>query len=285
MLWEDKLRVLSVPLSLPPSNSHASKYIRMVTCLHIVSKTLCVWFFKPCFIPESVAFSESMKELLSQQFSVGAEKERITRAILISTYPSESVKEAMQTAVERASAEIRRLLDPIGGANEEFRSEIEKIFHQAANLWRGTQHSSKMIEVSMLEGDFGTEWPLDKANLDPKITETTSTPTAAQFEMLALFPNIYIPEDDIYIFPGYALYSDHKIVVAAEEENKKCVTARRESRNAQSRPTTGGGRRLSVRHDKRSGAQAENPSSLVETKQPAPAPNSLSQGGKVGGSG
>ena len=77
-----------------------------------------------------------------------ARKERITRALFLSTYAPEEVDTAIKQAVDTASKDVLELLSPIG-ANEPFRKDLEKLFYEAAGVWREAQQSTKMVEASV----------------------------------------------------------------------------------------------------------------------------------------
>ena len=208
-------------------------------------------------MPESISFNESIKKLLGQQFTISAEKERITRALLISAYKSKDVEEAISRVAQAASIHALELLSPIG-ANEEFRAELKKIFFVAAKLWSQAQHSHKMVEASMKLGDFLENWPSNQFDdLNTGVAKDQVPQAPALFDMLPLFPSIFIPEDDSDLFTGFALYPDQNIFKAANVVNKEYIAVRGSSRGAQSRPATGPARRLSVRHDNKDGAWAE----------------------------
>lgn len=208
----------------------------MAAFLHITARTLCTEIFKPCYIPDSTQFSDGFKEILAMQFRAGVSKERITRALVLSTYddPKEDfIDEAIKETVTGAVTRITNLLAPLV-ADEGFASELLGLFWDAANVWRGmAQYSIKMVEA-LTENDFpNLPWAtLDQFTISPPPSTTTiSSPgghgASSHGEMLNLFPRIYVPEDEKVVFSGIALLPSQGIAAAAEKEATEFVLARK----------------------------------------------------------
>lgn len=209
----------------------------MAACLHIIARTLCTEIFKPCYIPESTSFSNSFKELLAIQLLTDESKERITRALVLSTYPAEASTDAMTKTARLSSIQVHRLLTPLG-ANEKFETELDKIFLEAGEIWKDTaQHSTKMIEA-LAEDDYPDHpWAtMDEFTIPTANTTTTTTTATAtdanqdlthDSDMLNLFPCIYVPEDEKIVFSGIMLFYSQGIVSAAEQESNELLVARR----------------------------------------------------------
>lgn len=263
-------------MCFPPSNSEVAKRVRMAACLHIVARSLCTHIFKPCYIPYSSSFSDGLKDILATQFRTDPEKERITRALILSTYLEDEITTAMNLTAEASANEIRLLLNPLG-ATEKFEKELKKIFLDAGELWKNiAQHSDKMIEAFTEDEVPGVSWEImDEFTIQN--TNTTTTTTAAdtdkdpsQSNVLNLFPCIYVPEDNNVLFSGVRLLHSQGIMSAADEEFLACIVARRQrnSRNTPGgftggHPTRGRERRMSSFGEGRGGILANSSAAAV----------------------
>lgn len=244
----------------------------MAACLHIVARSLCTSIFKPCYIPYASSFSDGVKEILATQFRTDPEKERITRALILSTYPADEITTAMTRTARDSSTQIRILLSPLG-ANEKFAKELEKIFLDAGELWKDyAQHSDKMVEALIDDDIPDISWAIMDEFTIPATNTTTTITTAAdadkdpsQSNMLNLFPCIYVPEDESVLFPGVRLLYSQGLMSAADQEFVDCIVARRQrnSRNvtggfAGGYPTRGRERRMSSYGEGRGGFLANS---------------------------
>ena len=258
-----------MPLDFPPSNSSAAKHVRMAACLHVLAYRLCCDFFKPCYIPESPMFGDAIQEILARQLLTDVGKERITRALLLSTYRPEEVDAAIEQAVDATSKEVLELLSPIGG-NEAFRKDVEALFREAAGVWKEVQHSRKAVEVSMMD-DFKDDWQWSHLD-DFTVAEIKGQPGLRKFDMLNLFPRMFVPEDQHIVNPGCVLWPHQNTVFAAEQELRECIAIRR-SKGGLMGNVPGGSmrrdRRLSTLSDGRHGAMGPSPTSL-KTEDKAP---------------
>ena len=205
----------------------------MAACLHIIARTLCEEIFKPCYIPVSDYFNDGFKEILARQFCADESKERITRALVLSSSDEEDIDQAIKKTVTGAVTRITNLLAPLG-ADERFASELQGLFLDAADVWRGmAQYSIKMVEA-LTENDFpNLPWAtIDQFTISPlPSTTTASSPgghgASSHVEMLLLFPQIYVPEDEKVVFSGIALLSSQGIAAAAEKETTELAQARK----------------------------------------------------------
>lgn len=90
-------------------------------------------------------------------------------------------------------------------------------------MWKELQHSKKTVEVNVEDGDF-TERPCEYL----KEFGEPITPTGPQkFDMLNLFPRIYVPEDNKVVHQGFILWPDQEAVIAADQELKEFMARRR----------------------------------------------------------
>ena len=269
-----------MPLDFPPSNSPAAQHVRMAACLHILAHRLYRDFFKSCYMPESPAFGDAIQEILARHFSTDVGKERITRALLLSTYRPEEVNATIEQVVDGTSKKVLELLSPIGG-NEDFRKDVKALFHEAAGLWKEAQHSRKAVDVSMMD-DFteGCQWShLDEFTL----AGIKGQPGLRKFDMLHLFPRMFVPEDQHIVNPGCVLWPDQNVVFTAEQEHRESKAIRR-SKGELMGSILGGSmrqnRRLSTLSDGRNGAMGPSPTSL-KTEDKAPF-QGLQRGSKQG---
>lgn len=242
----------------------------MAACLHIIARTLCTEIFKPCYHPDSTSFHDNLKEILAVQFGADVLKERITRALILSTYSAEANTTAMMNTAQISATRIQTLLTQFG-ANEKFGMELENIFLEAGEIWKDTaQNSKKMIEAFTLDDFPGLPWAtmgefgIFTTNTTTAITPATATTATAApksnqdiadgSKMLNLFPCIYVPEDDKIVFSGIALFHSQGIVPAAQQEVARrprstwngfspvgSPTTRRERRMSSAMPDANGG--------------------------------------------
>lgn len=204
----------------------------MAACLHVLARTLCRDIFKPCYIFGPNHFGEAVKDILAQQFDADSRQESLTRALLLSMYNPEEVKSATKQTVHDTSNNILALLSLIGG-NEAFRNEIEALFHDAAAVWKEAQHSSKMLEASVMDDFHDWQWQLLEDFTVPGIDVQ---PELKSFERLPLFPRIWVPEEGHIVHHGFVLMPDQNTVVAAEQELRQSMKKLKNGWNA-STPT------------------------------------------------
>lgn len=184
------------------------------------------------------------------QYSSDPEKERITRALILSTFREDDISNAITVTAHDSATHIRNLLEPLG-ATEKFSKELEKIFIDAGELWKDfAQHSNKMIEVFTVDNVPDVSWEIMDEftikNTNNTTTATTTTTTAAadrdedflQSNVVNLFPCIFVPEDNNVLFPGVRLLPSQGIMSAADKE---FIVAKRQriARNLAAGPTGG----------------------------------------------
>lgn len=208
-----------------------------------------------------------VEKILAQQLSVSAERETITRAMLLSAYVPGDIDEVIKRAVHAASEEVLNLLRPISGGDETLRADIETLFYEAVDVWKEAQHSKKMVEASVTDEDF-ENWPWSHLEeFTSTVAETKAQPVSQRFEMLNLFPRIFIPEDDHIVHVGIVLWPNQSTVIAAEQELRECTAAKR-VKNGRHGSVSGGSRRLSILNDGGTGARAADRASFLEGKRP-----------------
>lgn len=209
----------------------------MATCLHTIASNLSSNIFMPCYIPGSTAASETIREILSEQSIDDTKKELLTRALLLSTFLPEEVDAATKDAVVTASEGVFTLLGPIGG-DQDFRLEIQKLFQDAADIWKLAQYSKKMVEVFTTHKYPNWTWDHLK-DFDSADDESNVQPLIQDFEPLNLFPAIHVPEENRVISRGSLLWSDQTAVFEADRELRECIAARK-PKSGRSGTVTGG---------------------------------------------
>lgn len=233
----------------------------MAAAMQVIAGQLCNTFFKPCFVPYFEAARRGIEELLSQQYLSDARKERLTRALMLSSYPPKEIRECIKHDVQTASHEIFDDLSPLGGDNQKFRSEVAGLFHSAAELWTEAQSSKKMVEASLADDSY--DWPW--ASLEDFTISTNTakeTQTLAEDGISVLFPRVYVPEDNITVSPGYVLYPSQDIVIAAKKEFTSWLVERT-FKGGQDANGHRGPRRLSMRKDRANGPKVEGQRSFL----------------------
>lgn len=235
----------------------------MAAALHTLSDQLCNVFFKPCYLPELSEAGQTLKEVLGQQYSSDPQKERTTRALILSTYSSQEVDEAIKEAVQETTDQVCKLLNLIVGGEDSFRRDIKVLFFEAARLWKEAQYSSKMVEASTTE-DY-EDWPWDKFDdFTSAVSETKSQPVLPKFEAINLFPCVYVPEINHTVDNGCMLWPSQNTVIAAELELAQSLMKRPTKTR---KPSFGGGRRFSS--DGVSGVKSDERTTFLDEKQKA----------------
>ncbi|MCJ1462278.1 hypothetical protein MMC07_000878 [Pseudocyphellaria aurata] len=261
--WEDFPKVLKVQLSFPPTNSAAAKHMRMAAAMHIVADRLCTNFFRPSYLPEYTDAGDPMKEILGQQYTNNKRRERMMRSLLLSTYSSKDIDEAIKQTVQDTSEDVCQLLSLIGGSAEGFQKDIKSFFSDAASVWKEAQCSNKMVEASTTE-DY-EDWQWDKLeDFTSAVGETEPQSTLPRFEALNLLPCIFVPEIQHTVDRGCVLWPSQNTVIAAEQEFTKCPVRKPKIR----KPSFAGGRRLSTQSDGL-GVKSDERPAFLDTKQRA----------------
>lgn len=233
----------------------------------MITSRLCANFFKPCYIPESAAASKTIKETLAQQLMVNVEKETIMRAMLLSTYAPGDVDTAIKRAVQATFEEVFSLVNPISSGDGTLRMDIETLFHEAVDVWKEAQHNKKMVEASMTDEDFD-DWPWDHLDeFTSAVAQVKAQPVSQKFDMLNLFPRIFIPEDNHIVYSGVVLWPNQNTVIAAEQELREYAAAKR-SKCGRNGNVSGASRRSSIVNDGRTGVRAEDRASFLERQRP-----------------
>lgn len=168
--------------------------------------------FTTCFIGHP-QLNQVVESILIKQSETNVKTELITRALLLSTYEQAEVDAAVKDVATNASHDLQKLLSPIGG-NDSFRKEIEKLFYEAADVWKEVRHSKTVFEASMDDEPHWQWLHLEEFT----IPDIKAQPGARQFEKLTLFPRVFIPETNEVVYPGYVLLPNQNTVFAAEEE-------------------------------------------------------------------
>ena len=260
--WDQWLHSLDVQLRFPPTNTTAAKRLRVAASLHVIARRISTDIFIPCYFPKSVEVSEAIKDILAAQFETDRSKERITRALLLSTYMSKEM-ETVQKVVNATSKDIAQRLDPIG-ANGAFCKAMEQVLHEAANVWKEAQYSMKLVEASA-DDDF-ENWPWAQSDeFNSPVTETKAQVMLPNRHMLIISPRVYVPEDHSCVFPGYTLFPNQDIVLAAEHEYSQWKASK--SKNGRTGSSSGVPRRLSVRQAEGNGMKPEERPTFSERKQ------------------
>lgn len=260
----------------------------MAAALYVIASYLCNTFFKPCYIPESPAAVKKVEEILSVQATTDPKKERLTRALLLSTYTPKERKECIENTVYTTSNDVIRFLSHIGGDDEKFRPELEAFFRKSAELWKDAQFSQKMVEASLKDGDYDDEppWvpledfitPLPSADA-PTATKTAPAPSSWQFDHFTLFPRIYVPETDNVIHLGAIL--PQPTIAAAEQEVLQWKQSRKPKAGREGNGP-GGVRRLSVRGERvNAGLKAVNKEPFLEPQTVGTGATALMKGALV----
>lgn len=252
--------------------------MRMAAAMHILADRLCNNFFRPCYLPEYSAAGDPMKEILGQQYYTNPQRERVMRSLLLSTYSPKKTDEAIKQAVQETSEEVCQLLGLIGGGEESFRKEIKALFYEAANVWKEAQYSHNMVEASTTEDYADWEWE-KLEDFTSAVGEIKPQSTLPRFEMLNLFPCIYVPEIDHTVDSGCVLWPAQSTVIAAEQEFTNCPVKKPKPR----KPSFAGGRRFSSQSEGANGIKSDERTFLEAKQRTAQTEGDQVPNGKSGG--
>ncbi|MCJ1434813.1 hypothetical protein MMC27_004183 [Xylographa pallens] len=254
--WDNITRPLAVRLCLPPSNSPAAQYFRAAAALHVITSRLCLNIFKPCYIPEFGQASKTVDKILAHQLNASAERENITRAMLLSAYPPSDVEEWISRIIQTTSEDVLSLLSPISRDKESLRTEVMTLFGEAVDVWKVAQHSKKLVEASLTDEDFD-DWPWScLEEFTSGVVPAKEQPVPHHIDVLSLFPRVFIPENSVIVHPGVILWPNQNTIMAAEQEVREKSAVRR-LRSGRQGSVSGGTRRLSILNDGRTGVRAE----------------------------
>jgi hypothetical protein len=189
----------------------------VAAALHIIATRLCANIFKPCYIPESAAGSEIIKQILQDLSRAQLQREeQFTRAVLTFMYPPDQVRAAIDVAVRTTLDDVLKQLGIFLVDDKGFPAALEALLQDAAGLWQELQQSKTMVKASV-EDEDSTERTDEYL---PEFGEPISSAESQAFEMLSLFPRIYVPENGRVVHRGFFLWPDQEAVITAEQELK-----------------------------------------------------------------
>ena len=177
-----------------------------------IRRRLCSDVFITCLI-RPTTLNQAVETILIKQSQTSVKTELMTRALLLSTYEQEEVDAAIKDVAYNASIDLQKLLSPIGG-NDTFRKDIEKLFCEAAAVWKEVRYSKMVFEPSM-DDEPNWQWSHLEEFTVPDIKVQLG---ARKFDMLTLFPRVFVPETNQIVHPGWVLLLNQNTVFAAEEE-------------------------------------------------------------------
>ena len=182
-------------------------------------------------------------------------REAACRALLLSAHKEESHQQAAEKLIHDELNIICKIFNPLLSPEDSnrFRTDLGRLLHDGVKLWYHAQRSTVKIEASVKDNECW-EWNvLGNLEEDPE-NESTAIVTSPgrNYWMIALFPRVFVVRDDDWsvVFPGVALWDSQ--TVAAEQELKECMMARR---RAERGSTTGG-----LRRERRLSAALASPS-------------------------
>jgi len=124
---------------------------------------------------------------------------------LLSVYIPENINKVIKRAVQAASEEILNFFKPISSGDETFRANIKTLFYKAVNVWKEAQYNKKIIKASITNEDF-ENWPWNYLKeFTSTVIEIKAQSISQRFEILNLFPRIYIPENDYIVYVSIVL--------------------------------------------------------------------------------
>ncbi|RFU34231.1 hypothetical protein B7463_g2184, partial [Scytalidium lignicola] len=203
------LRKFVQPLCLLSGN------LRMALAENIISVIYDQQIFQQYYSPKSTEIDDALNQLYQQD----PRREAIFRIQLLSAYPPEEEKERIEGLVESGADKAARFLDPLlftPSTRTAFRSELEELFLDAANIWRKVQRSDRRGTVRN-EPDYN--WGQYEEYNKPVPMHTDHMTNTLASPIMSLFPQVMIDEDEIC--PGYALFSNQGTAVTADHVMSK----------------------------------------------------------------
>jgi hypothetical protein len=193
------------------SDTVQSQYLRTAAAEKIIADKICSKIFQQYYLPESAAARREIDAVLTRLYADSHRSEAIFRLRLLAAYKAEE-QSRVKMIIEAAVDDVVKLLDPLlFGTREAFTTELEKLFREAAALWRPVQRSSERGQaisvVSEPEPEQDWDWNVhddyDNAVTIP-LEDEVRIPDPPE-ALLCLFPQVTINSHPVC--QGYALWS------------------------------------------------------------------------------
>lgn len=173
-------------------------------------------------MPEPSSDCQILKDILTYQLKSGmGQEEKLMRALFLSTYSNDQVKEAINRAVHITLEKIQAKLSIFLRRDDPtFEADLKKLLNRAADMWVEIQHSKKAVEVSVDDKD-SPDWQWEYLKEFGELAESQKP------KMFNLFPRFYAPDDDTVVHSGVVLWEDQETVIAADRELDEIIARRR----------------------------------------------------------
>jgi hypothetical protein len=204
------------------SNSIQSQCLRTAAAEKIIADKMCAKIFQQYYSPDSAAARREIDEVLKRLYTDSHRGEAIFRLRLLAAYKAEE-QSRINLIIDTAVDDIVKLLDPLlFSTRETFIIELEKLFRDAAELWRPVQRSSErgwvVNVVSEPEPEQDWDWDAfeDHDNLVYLPPEDAIRIPDHPEALMCLFPQVFIGSS--VLCQGYALWSHQTISVLGSIE-------------------------------------------------------------------
>jgi len=189
--------------------------MRVAAAFHVFATQLHAEIFRPWYVPKSVENSWIVKNVLDRNFRSGSRKGDVVRALLLSSRQTEVQSNMVADVAERASENVHKQLHFfLGDDGRKFKTSVEELFREAANLWLEMQHNKKEIEAQIQESlDYDNGW----ISLDA-FGELAAHQHIPRPEALYLFPRLHVPGDGRILHRGCVLWLNQSAVISAHQE-------------------------------------------------------------------
>lgn len=222
---------------LPATNSVPAKTIRCVVVLAYISRLLVVEIFR---VVHLIDRDEGLRHELGCLAQENPSKESFFRSVLISLDDEAGRNRHIQYAAQQTFKQVKDLLE--SGVADKFRTDLESIFEQAAQIWGRLQASNRHYVADLdIAADVSLTWrTIQLSNTKLKIDERDVAASVFSTDEVELkvFPRLYIigPKGDISVFPGRVLQQSQ--TTAARQEVLQALDNAPLTRSMQRRRTS-----------------------------------------------
>ncbi|RFU24752.1 hypothetical protein B7463_g11586, partial [Scytalidium lignicola] len=206
----------------PWSNSIPAQCIRMATAENIIAHKLSSNIFKQYYLPALASERKTIDDVLKKLDQ--PHKEAIFRVQLLAAYEAQE-QDYIRTLVEATLDEISKPLNLLlftPASRENFRSALKEFLSEALKLWRTVQRSAIKGQVrnkpehSIFNDSEDPFWGQNEDYNDSSVEVPDDQIPPQEEPVMSLFPQVLLGSNVVY--NGCALWSDQKVVVAANIE-------------------------------------------------------------------
>ena len=244
-------------ISLPQSNSDVAKKLRVAVVLRALAKLVDKYIFQPTYLLDE---DSRLREILVEQASINATKERYARGILLSMFPENEEtdsEEVVDLVVDKLvnSLKLHVLLYP--EALETFTRMLKFLVTKFQDEWKIVQRGKQKIEPSFhYPASTDRPWHVfdvdiaDSKNGKPHNNVGATHNTSSAEDNIVILPRLYLVGQDPEPVPiTHGCVLQRTLCDAAEGEVRKDVPSGPFARATSSRHRTRSSRTMSMTGD------------------------------------